>query len=76
MHLHTNKNYTLVADSPLLLFMSNQKLTDVLQAQGFTNVQVTGTGSKRTASGHWPHAPKEFEIDKKYQAFIKKIEEV
>lgn len=76
MQLTQNKNYTLTAESPLLIFISNEKLIKGLVEEGFTNVQVVGSGSKRTASGHWPLPTKEYVIPKKFEAFIKKIEAV
>jgi len=76
MKLTHNTNYKVIAEGGVLFFIGNEKLKAEIEAVGFTNVQVTGTGTKRTATGHWPLATQEKEFPKVVSSVIKSIEAV
>jgi len=76
MKLTHNTNYKVIAQGGVLFFISNEKLKAEIEAVGFTNVQVTGIGTNRTATGHWPLATQEKEFPKVVSSVIKSIEAI
>jgi hypothetical protein len=76
MKLTHNTNYKVIAEGGALFLISNETLKKQIEKEGFTNVQVTGAGIKRTATGHWPLATQEKEFPKVVSSVIKSIEAV
>lgn len=73
---HTNKKYRVTAEGFVLIAISNQTFKHEIEKEGFAQVEVTGQGVKRVATGIWPLPSQHKKLPPVVASVIKNIEEI